>query len=75
MLSPIEYFDWERKSELVLSYVLMLHHVYLHKADLINNISIPKEESESDFLKITSDGIRQLNVVSNTNNYKEKVTL
>jgi DNA mismatch repair protein MutS len=72
MLSPIEYFNWERKSELVLSYILMLHHVYLHKADLINNISLPKEESESDFLKITSDGIRQLNVVSNTNNYKGK---
>jgi DNA mismatch repair protein MutS len=72
ILTPIEYFDWERKPNIVLSYLFMLHHVYLHKSDLINNISIPKEESDSEFLKITSDGIRQLNIISNTNNYKGK---
>ena len=48
----------------------MLHHIYLHKADLINNIERPIELDNIDFLTITADGVRQLNVVNNNNLYK-----
>jgi len=70
LLSPIEFFNWERKSEVLISYIIMIHHVYLHKADLINNIEQPVELDNIDFLTITSDGVRQLNVVNNNNFYK-----
>ena len=72
MLSPIEYFDLERKPELTLSFMLALHHIYLHKADLINNIEEPVLLDNIDFLTISADGVRQLNVVSNNNNYRGK---
>jgi len=72
MLTPIEFFNLERKPEVVLSYILMLHHVYLHKADLINNIEHPVELDNIDFLTISSDGVRQLNVVNNNNFYRGK---
>ena len=72
MVSPIEYFNLERKPEVLLSYVIMLNHIYLHKSDLINNIDRPIELDNIDFLTITSDGVRQLNVVNNNNYYKGK---
>ena len=72
LLSPIEYFNLERKPEVALSYILLLHHIYLHKADLVNNIEQPIELDNIDFLTISSDGVRQLNVVNNSNFYRGK---
>ena len=40
--------------------------------NLINNIDKPIELDNIDFLTITSDGVRQLNVVNNNNYYKGK---
>ena len=70
MLSPIEYFDLERKPLVCLSYVLLLKYIHTHSADLINGIAEPIELNDIDYLTISSDGITQLNICNNNNNYK-----
>ena len=72
MLSSIEYFDLERKPIVVLSYVLLIKYIHLHKADLINGIEEPIELNDIEYLTISSDGITQLNVCNNNNHYKGK---
>tara|TARA_B100001094_G_scaffold138004_1_gene133619 strand:+ start:790 stop:3882 length:3093 start_codon:yes stop_codon:yes gene_type:complete len=72
IMSPIEHFDLEMKSELVISYIYLLKYIQDHRADTLNNIEKPEVISDNKCLCITSNSIRQLNVINNYSYYKGK---
>lgn len=72
MISPIEHFDLEMKSELVISYVFMLQYINDHLLNTLNNIELPEYVSDNNSLCLTSNSIRQLNVINNYSYFKGK---
>ena len=70
MCSPIENIHCETKPETVLSYILLLEYVYQHRSNIINNLNMPEQLENVSYLNLTNNSIRQLNVISNNNNYK-----
>jgi len=72
MLTPIEYLDMEREKELLLSYILMIQFVYEHKINNIMNIFYPQRIKETNYLVLTNNCIRQLNICDNYSFYKGK---
>ena len=72
MLSPIEYLDMEREKELLLSYILMIQFVYEHKINNIMNIFYPQRVEDTNYLVLTNNCIRQLNICDNYSFYKGK---
>ena len=54
------------------SYVYMLLYINEHKSDLLQNIEYPQEYIESKNLILTSNSIRQLNIIGNYSYYKGK---
>jgi len=72
MMTPIEHFDLETKPELVISYVFMLHYINDHIADTLHNIELPEYISDDKCLCLTSNSIRQLNVINNYSYFKGK---
>ena len=72
LLSPIEGLDFVYKNELRNSYVYMLQYIYEHKVDIIRNINIPEDIENIHHLLLTSNSVRQLNVISNYSYYKGK---
>ena len=72
MCSAIENIYCETKPETVLSYVLLLEYIYQHRSNIINNIDPPEHLENISYLNLTNNSIRQLNIISNSNNYKGK---
>ena len=72
MMTPIEHFDLEMKSEVVLSYVYMLQYIKDHLVNTLDNIEIPELMSDKNCLCLTSNSIRQLNVINNYSYFKGK---
>mgnify|MGYP001222311378 CR=1 FL=1 len=72
MMTPIEHFDLETKPELVLSYIYMLSYINDHVAETLQNIEIPEYISDDQCLCLTSNSIRQLNVINNYSYFKGK---
>jgi DNA mismatch repair protein MutS len=72
IVSPIEYLDLENKNECRLSYIYMLQYIYEHKVDILRHIEIPVEIKDINYLSLTSNSIRQLNVVNNYSYFKGK---
>ena len=72
MLSPIEYFDLEKSQELILSYIFLLQYVFDHRADTLENIENPEIIIDDKHLCLTSNSIRQLNVINNYSYFKGK---
>jgi DNA mismatch repair protein MutS len=72
MMTPIEHFDLETKPELVISYVFMLHYINDHIAETLQNIELPEYIGDDKCLCITSNSIRQLNVINNYSYFKGK---
>ena len=72
MLSPIEYFDLEKSQELILSYIFLLQYVFDHRADSLENIETPEIIIDDKHLCLTSNSIRQLNVINNYSYFKGK---
>ncbi len=72
MISPIEHFDLEMKPELVISYVFMLQYIHDHLLNTLTNIEIPEYVSDNNSLCLTSNSIRQLNVINNYSYFKGK---
>ena len=54
------------KNEVLLSYVYLLNFVYQHKSDLIENIDRPEELDDNNYLILSADSVRQLNVFNVT---------
>ena len=61
----------EREKELLLSYILMIQFVYEHKINNIMNIFYPQELNN--YLVLTNNCIRQLNICDNYSFYKGKM--
>ena len=72
MVTPIEYFDLERNPELVLSYIFLLQYIHEHRADTLTNIERPEIVIDDKHLCLTSNSIRQLNVINNYSYFKGK---
>tara|TARA_B100000686_G_scaffold346368_1_gene432905 strand:- start:7090 stop:10179 length:3090 start_codon:yes stop_codon:yes gene_type:complete len=72
MMSPIEHFDLEHKPELVISYVYMLHYIHDHTSNTLQNIELPEYMNDDHCLCLTSNSIRQLNVINNYSYFKGK---
>ena len=72
IISPIEYFNLENKNECRLSYIYMLQYIYEHKVDILRHIENPLEIKDNNYLSLTSNSIRQLNVINNYSYFKGK---
>ena len=72
MMTPIEYFDLEMKQEVVVSYIYLLQYINDHRADSLQNIEKPELVEDEKCLCLTSNSIRQLNVINNYSYFKGK---
>ncbi len=72
LMSPIEHFDLEMKNELAIAYIYLLLYVKDHRSDILNNIEKPLLINDNQCLSLTSNSIRQLNVINNYSYYKGK---
>ena len=72
MLTPIEFLDLELKQECVVSYIYLLQYINDHRADTLENIERPEIVEDSKCLCLTSNSIRQLNVINNYSYFKGK---
>ena len=70
MLDPIQNIHCETKSEAVLSYIILLEYAHQHRKNVKMNIELPEELENITYLNLTNNSIRQINVISNSNNYK-----
>ena len=71
LMTPLEHFDLEMKTELT-SYIYLLLYIKDHRTDILNNIERPKLLNDNQCLSLTSNSIRQLNVINNYSYYKGK---
>ena len=71
-ISPIEHLDLEMKPVLVASYIYMLQYIQDHLVDSLVNIAIPEQINDKHCLCLTSNSIRQLNVINNYSYFKGK---
>ena len=67
--TPIEELNLEMKTEVLLSYIYLLNFVYQHKSNLIENIEKPEELNDENYLVLSADSVRQLNVFNNYSFY------
>jgi DNA mismatch repair protein MutS len=72
LLIPIEELNFVYKNELRNSYIYMIQYIYEHKVDSIRNINLPEDIENIHHLLLTSNSVRQLNVISNYSYYKGK---
>ena len=72
LMTPIEHFDLEMKPELVTSYIYLLCYINDHRADTLQNIEKPLLMKDTQYLSLTSNSIRQLNVINNYSYFKGK---
>lgn len=70
MLDPIQNIHCETKPEAVLSYIILLEYAHQHRKNVKLNIELPEELENITYLNLTNNSIRQINVISNSNNYK-----
>ena len=72
LLSPIENLDLVHTHEMRNSYVYLLLYIYEHKQGILQNIHSPQKINDINHLSLTSNSVRQLNVVQNYSYYKGK---
>ena len=70
MLTPLQDLSIDRNEEMKLSYIYLLIYIREHKITILNNIERPVEQINDNYLTLTSNSIRQLNVVNNYSYYK-----
>ena len=71
MLEPIQNIHCETKPEAVyVSYIILLEYAHQHRKNVKMNIELPEELENITYLNLTNNSIRQINVISNSNNYK-----
>jgi len=71
-VTPIEQLNMVHKEELRKSYIYMLQYIYEHKTDTLRNINLPEDIENIHHLSLTSNSVRQLNIVNNYSYYKGK---
>ena len=70
MCSSIENIHCSTKPEAVLSYIILLEYAHQHRKNIKHNIELPEELENITYLNLTNNSIRQINIISNSNNYK-----
>ena len=71
-MTPIETFDLETYPELIISYIYLLQYIHDHRSDILSNIEHPDIILDDKCLCLTSNSIRQLNVIHNYSYFKGK---
>lgn len=66
-LTPIEYFNLDKAQHATTSLVLLLQYIYKYDKNLLNNIHDPKNFFDSKYMIIGNNGLRQLNIIEDTN--------
>jgi len=72
LLSPIDQLDMIHTHEMRNSYIYMLQYIHDHSQDIIQNIHQPEKINDIHHLSLTSNSVRQLNVIQNYSYYKGK---
>ena len=72
MITPIENLDMIHTHEMRHSYIYLLQYIYEHTNDIIKNIHKPQKINDIHHLSLTSNSVRQLNVIDNYSYYKGK---
>ena len=69
MLSGVENIHCETKPETVISYIILLEYVHQHRENIVLNLDLPEEIENISYLNLTKNSIRQINIISNNNDY------
>jgi len=69
-LSPIEILDLEKLTYIRISLITLLKFAYNHDNMIINNLNKPEIISNLKYLNLHNNALYQLNILSNSNNYK-----
>jgi len=72
MLSNLENLNLDKNNALRLSYIYLIEYINEHKVNVLTNIEKPIECEEKNFLNLTANSIRQLNIVNNYSYFKGK---
>jgi len=72
MLSNLENLNLDNNNSLRLSYIYLLSYINEHKMNILTNIETPVECEETNYLNLTANSIRQLNIVNNYSYFKGK---
>jgi DNA mismatch repair protein MutS len=72
VLSPIEELDMVHTHEMRHSYVYLLQYIYEHTHEILHNMPPPQKINDIHHLSLTSNSVRQLNVIQNYSYYKGK---
>ena len=74
ILSPIEYLDMTQKTNVIISYLILLDYAYEHNERIIEKIKVPKNWEYEQHLILYNNSIYQLNIVeqNNQNNQNNK---
>ena len=63
LLSPIEFLDFERRHEALISYIILLNFAYEHNERIIEKIMVPNVWEYSNHLILYHNSIYQLNII------------
>lgn len=66
MLSPIEFLDMSQKTNVIISYLILLDYAYEHNERIIEKIKLPKNWDYEKHLILYNNSIYQLNIVDNS---------
>ena len=66
MLSPIEFLDMSQKTNVIISYLILLDYAYEHNERIIEKIKLPKNWDYKKHLILYNNSIYQLNIVENS---------
>ena len=67
ILSPIEYLDMTQKTNVIISYLILLDYSYEHNERIIEKIKIPNNWEYEQHLILYNNSIYQLNIVEQNN--------
>ena len=72
MICPLQELNIDNNNALRLSYIYLLTYIDEHKVNVLTNIEKPIEYIQTNYLTLTSNSIRQLNVINNYSYFKGK---
>jgi len=70
MLNVFQFLNIDTNNEKRMSFLYLLFYIKEHKNDILHNIEKPVEYHEKNYMTLTSNSIRQLNIVNNYSYFK-----
>ena len=68
-LSPIEFLDMTQKTNVIISYLILLNYAYEHNERIIEKIKVPQNWEYEKHLILYNNSIYQLNIVEHNNQH------